>query len=185
MVFVIASLAYWYTRQTPQSKHSLRIWRSSTQTSRTGSEHWDLFCFHFAIFFFFKEMPGGWRQGLMLWVWDQTQGLSGAFSSGATTIKSIPLQHATHSKALRYGVAHLSPQLGLEHFIPPGRVPASLTHFSLPSNYQPIAIPDQLLLHKLASSSVSQQRSQTLHGLCGHLVLVSKVSYGSSYCSMV
>lgn len=120
----------------------------------------------------------------MLWVWDQTQGLSGAFSSGATTIKSIPLQHATHSKALRYGVAHLSPQLGLEHFIPPGRIPTSLIHLSLPSNYQPIAIPDQLL-HKLASSSVSRQHSQTLHGLCGHLVLVSKVSYGSSYCSMV
>lgn len=114
-----------------------------------------------------------------------TYASSGAFSSGATTIKSIPLQHATHSKALRYGAAHLSPQLDLEHFIPPGRVPTSLIHLSLPSNYQPIAIPNQLLLHKLASSSVSQQRSQTLHGLCGHLVLVSKVSCGSSYCSMV
>lgn len=103
-----------------------------------------------------------------------TYASSGAFPNGATTIKSIPLQHATHSKALRYRAAHLSPWLGPEYFIPPGRVPTSLLHLSLPSNYQPIAIPDQLLLHKLASSSVSQQRSQTLHGLCGHLVWLAR-----------
>lgn len=105
-----------------------------------------------------------------------TYASSGVFSNRATTIKSIPLQHAAHSNALRYGAAHLSPQLGLEHFIPPERVPTSLIHLSLLSNYQPIAIPDHLLLHELVSSSVSQQHSQTLQGLCGHLLWDSKVS---------